>query len=136
MLGLLKLTEVFEKHIKDRTKVVYRLLILDSYRSYSTPEFNLFCAEHSIITLCILLHSLYLLQPLDVSCFPILKRLYNRQIENYMRARLNHIDKPDFLIAYIIARKESILIDTIKNRFAAIVIMLYDPEQVLSKLNT
>ena len=80
-LGLTWLTEVFEKHIKDHTKGVYRLLILDSYRSHSTTEFDLFCVEHSIITLCISPHSLYLLQLLDVSCFTVLKRSYRRQIE-------------------------------------------------------
>ena len=51
-LGLTWLTDVFEKHTKDRTKGVYRLLVLDGHGSHSTPEFDLFCKEHSIITLC------------------------------------------------------------------------------------
>lgn len=135
-LGLLWLTNVFEKHTKDRTKGVYRLLILDGHGSHSTPEFDMFCAEHSIITLCMPPHSSHLLQPLDVSCFAALKRSYGKQIENYMRAGLNHIDKPDFLAAYIIARRESITTDTIRNGFAGTGIAPYDPERVLSKLNT
>ncbi len=49
-LGLAWLTKVFEKHIKERIKGIYQLLIRNSYRSHLTPEFDLFCSEHSIIT--------------------------------------------------------------------------------------
>ena len=135
-LGLIWLTDVFQKHTKDRTKGVYRLLILDGHGSHSTPEFDLFCSEHSIITLCMPPHSSHLLQPLDVSCFAVLKRAYGRQIEEYMRVGVNHIDKPDFLTAYITARKESMVIDTVRNGFAATGLVPYDPERVLSKLHT
>jgi hypothetical protein len=99
-LGLLWLTNVFEKHTKHRTRGVYRLFILDGHGSHATPEFDLFCTEHNIITLCMPPHSSHLLQPLDVSCFATLKRSYGRQIELLMRDGVNHIDKPDFLTAY------------------------------------
>jgi hypothetical protein len=135
-LSLIWLTDVFEKHTKDRTKGVYRLLILDGHGSHSTPEFDLFCSEHSIITLCMPLHSSHLLQPLDVSCFAVLKRSYRRQIEEYMRARLAHIDEPDFLIAYASARNESMAVNTVRNGFAATGLVPFDPERVLFKLNT
>jgi hypothetical protein len=102
-LGL-KWLKVFEKHTAHRTKGVYRLLILDGHGSHGTPEFDLFCKEHLIITLCIPLHSSYLLQPLDVSCFAVLKRLYGHQIEAYIRNGVNHIDKPDFLRAFYTTR--------------------------------
>jgi hypothetical protein len=68
-LGLIWLADVFEKYIKDRIKGIYRLLILDGHGSYSTPEFDLFCKDYNIITLCMPPHSSHLLQPLDVSCF-------------------------------------------------------------------
>ena len=68
-LGLIWLQNVFEKHTAHCTKGNYRLLILDGHGSHITPEFDLFCKEHSIITLCMLLHSLHLLQLLNVSCF-------------------------------------------------------------------
>ena len=53
-----------------------------------------------------------------------------------MRVGVNHIDKLDFLIAYLSARKESMTINTVRNGFAATGLVLYDPERVLSKLNT
>ena len=101
-----------------------------------TPEFDLFCKEHLIITLCMPPHSSYLLQPLDVGCFAVLKRSYRRQIEGYMRNGVNHIDKEDFLTAYHITHIESMSLANIQSSFAAIGLTLYNPERVLSKLYT
>jgi hypothetical protein len=83
-----------------------------------------------------LLHSLHLLQPLDVSCFVVLKRLYGRQIEGLMRNGVNHIDKQDFLEAYYNVHKETMNQANISSSFAATRVLLYDPERVLAKLNT
>jgi hypothetical protein len=135
-LGLTWLKNVFEKHTAYRTKGVYRLLILDGHGSHLTPEFDLFCQEHLIITLCMPPHSSYLLQPLDVSCFAVLKRSYGRQIEAYVRSRVNHIDKPDFLQAFYTARTEAMSKANIQSGFAATGLVLHDPERVLSKLYT
>lgn len=135
-LGLIWLADVFEKHTKDRTKGVYRLLILDGHGSYSTPEFDLFCKDHNIITLCMPPYSSHLLQPLDVSCFAGLKRLYGRQVEDLMRAGVSHINKSDFLPAYFTARIEALTPNTVRSGFAATGLVPYEPERVLSKLNT
>jgi hypothetical protein len=135
-LGLTWLENVFEKHTASRTKGVYRLLILDGHGSHLTPEFDLFCKEHSIITLCMPPHSSHLLQPLDVGCFAVLKQSYGRQIEGYMRNRVNHINKPDFLHAFHTARTEAITLANIQSSFAATGLVPYDPERVLLKLHT
>ena len=135
-MGVAWLTEVFEKHIKDRTRGVYRLLILDGHGSHTSPEFDLFCSEHIIITLCMPPHSSHLLQPLDVSCYAVLKQSYGRQVEEYMRVGVNHIDKPDFLMAYVSARREAIIPDIICSGFAATGLVPYNPDRVLAKLNT
>ena len=136
ILGLTWLKEVFEKHSVYRTRGVYRLLILDGHGSHLTPEFDLFCAEHSIITLCMPPHSSHLLQPCDVSFLVVLKRLYGQQIQGYMRRGTHHIDKQDFLQAYYFARTEAASIANIQSSFAAAGLVLYDPERVLSKLHT
>jgi hypothetical protein len=81
-------------------------------------------------------HSSHLLQLLDVSCFAVLKRLYGRQIKEYIWMGVSHINKLDFLIAYLTAHKESMTINTIRNGFAAIGLVPYDPKWVLLKLNT
>ena len=69
---------MFYPYIKDYIKSIYRLLILNRYGSHVTPKFDLFYKDYYIITLYILLHSLYLLQPLNVSCFAVLKCLYKQ----------------------------------------------------------
>ena len=81
-------------------------------------------------------HSSHLLQPLDISCFAVLKRSYGRQVENLMRDGVNHIDKSDFLTAYTTARKESLTSEIVRSGFAATGLVPYDPERVLSKLHT
>ena len=81
-------------------------------------------------------HSSHLLQPLDISCFTTLKRTYGRQIEQLIRDRVNHIDKPDFLIAYNIARTEAITPNIARSGFAATRLVPFDPDRVLLKLNT
>jgi hypothetical protein len=134
-LGLTWLENVFEKHTIHRTKGVYRLLILDGHGSHVTPEFDLFCKEHSIITLCMPPHSSHLLQPLDVGCFAVLKQSYGRQIEGFIRNGVNHIDKPDFLRAYYSAHTEALSLGNIQSSFAATGLVPYDPERVLSKLH-
>jgi hypothetical protein len=75
-LGLAWLKEVFDKHTKSRTIGRYRLLMMDGHGSHVTAEFDQYCFDNSIILLCMLPHSTYILQPLDVVCFFVLKRAY------------------------------------------------------------
>jgi hypothetical protein len=81
-------------------------------------------------------YSSHLLQPLNVSCFAVLKRSYRRQIKDLMRVGVSHIDKSDFLLAYLTARTEALTPNTIRSGFAATGLVPYDPKYVLSKLNT
>jgi len=53
-----------------------------------------------------------------------------------MRVGVNYINKSDFLLAYLTARTESLTSNTICSGFAATGLVPYDPERVLSKLNT
>src|SRR5580700_11897298 len=53
-----------------------------------------------------------------------------------MRNRVNHINKQDFLEAYCTARTETINQSNIHSSFTATGVVPYDPERVLSKLNT
>ena len=115
---------------------MYRLLILDGYSSYLTPEFDLFCQEHSIITLCMPPHSSHLLQPCDVGCFAVLRRRYGQQIESYIQNRVNYIDKHDFLKAYFITRTQSMSIANIQSGFTATGLVPHNPERMLLKLRT
>ena len=90
----------FEKHTKPRTISGYRLLVLDGHESHHSDEFEEYCKEHNIVTLCMPAHSSHILQPLNVGCFSPLKKAYGRQIEDMMRAHISHITKDDFFPAF------------------------------------
>ena len=79
--------------------------------------------------------SSHLLQPLDVGCFSVLKRLYGRQIEQHMRCGINHIDNPDFLTSYLQARTGTYTESNIRSWFRATGLVPYDPIRVLSQFH-
>jgi hypothetical protein len=51
----------FNQHTAARTAGVYRLLVLDGHSSHATPEFDQYCADNKIITLCMPPHTSHLL---------------------------------------------------------------------------
>jgi DDE superfamily endonuclease len=107
----------FDQHTKQRTIGVYRLLILDGHDSHESLQFQDFCKENNIITLCMPPQSSHLLQPLDVGCFAPLKRAYGRQIEDLSRNYINHITKLEFLPAFKAAFNTSFLKENIQGGF-------------------
>jgi hypothetical protein len=134
-LGLTWLTDVFDKHTKACTVGKYRLLILDGHNSHATPEFDLYCSNHSIIILCMPAHSSHLLQPLDVGCFSVLKRSYGQYVEQLMRLGIQHIGKQEFLRLYQQARTEALHSSNIQSGFAATGLVPYNPDCFLSRLH-
>ena len=124
----------FNKYTESCTTGVYRLLILDGYGSHGTPEFDQYCTENRIISLCMLAHTSHLLQPLDVSCFSPLKTAYGHEVGELARQGVFHIDKDEFLDIY---PRIHILIfseQNIKSGFRATGLVPYNPERVLSSL--
>jgi hypothetical protein len=134
-LGLTWLKDTFNKHTQNRTVRKYRLLILDGHGSHVTAEFNQYCSQNSIIVLCMPPHSSHLLQPLDVSCFSVLKRSYGKAVEGYMRMGINHINKDDFTVLYQQARTTSFTPTTVLSGFRATRLVPFDLDQVLSRLD-
>ena len=53
-----------------------------------------------------------------------------------MRVGVSYINKSDFLLAYFTARTEALTLNTIRSRFETTGLVPYDPEYILSKLNT
>jgi hypothetical protein len=99
-------------------------------------EFDQYCLDHNIIVLYMPAHSSYLLQPLDVGCFSVLKRSYGRLVEQQTRLGIDHIDKQEFLRLYQQARPEALYKNNIQSGFRATGINPYDPDQVLTVLHT
>jgi hypothetical protein len=126
------LQKVFIPATTSHTTSRYQLLILDGHGSHLTPQFDQICTKNYIIPLCMPAHSLYLLQPLDISCFSPLKRAYGHLIEDKMQLGFNHINKLDFLKAYPQARTVIFSLDNIKSGFSATRLIPLNPDQVLS----
>ena len=109
----------FNTHTKDRTIGTYRLLILDGHESHCSVQFDQYCKENNIITLCMPPHSSHILQPLDVGCFSPLKRSYGKEIEKLVRLRIHHITKLEFLPAFHEAFKNAFTAQNIQSGFRA-----------------
>jgi hypothetical protein len=107
----------FEQFTFPRKLGVYRLLVLDGHESHHSDEFEEYCKEHNIITLCMPPHSSHILQPLDVGCFGPLKKSYRRQIEHLMRQQCTHITKEDFIPAFRAAFQDSLTENNSKGGF-------------------
>jgi hypothetical protein len=124
----------FDKYTATRKTSAFRLLILDGHESHHSTEFELYCKENDIITLCMPPHSSHLLQPLDVGCFSPLKKAYGSQIEELMRNGQTHITKDDFFPAFRAAFKRAITAENIKGGFRGAGIIPMNPEQVITQL--
>jgi hypothetical protein len=79
-------------------------------------------------------YSSHLLQPLDVGCFPPLKTIYGRKVQEKMLAGIHHIDKQEFLPIYLEARRQALLPSNIRSGFMATGLFPLDPNKVLSRL--
>jgi hypothetical protein len=125
----------FNEHTINRSVGTYRLLIIDGHESHHSADFEAYCKENNIITLCIPPHSSHLLQPLDVGCFGPLKKAYSREIEHLIRRRIGHIDKATFFSAFYAAHQAAITERNIKGGFRGAGLAPFDPENVISKLD-
>jgi hypothetical protein len=108
------------------------MLILDGHESHHSTEFELYCQQNNIITLCMPPHSSHKLQPLDVGCFEPLKQTYGRQIEHLMRMHITHVSKLEFLCAFREAFFASMTEKNIRSGFAGAGLVPYDPESITS----
>jgi hypothetical protein len=134
-IGLRWLQKIFIPYTNSRIRGRFRLLILDGHGSHLTPQFDRICTENDIIPVCMPSHSSHLLQPLDVGCFAVLKRVYGSFVSDLARTGYNHIDKLDFLADYPRARVEAFQPNIIQSSFAATGIIPVNADRVLSKLN-
>ena len=125
----------FEKHTRSRKVGGYRLLILDGHESHHSLEFELYCRNNNIVTLCMPAHASHLLQPLDIGCFGPLKRAYGREIEDLIRARVTHITKADFFPAFKTAFQTAFTEQNINAGFRGAGLAPLDPNSVISKLD-
>ena len=86
---------------------------MDNYNNYYLYEFEYYCKENNIVILCMFLYLSYLFQSFDIGCFNVLKRSYNKVVENFIQSHINYIIKPDFfayfyIVFFVIFDKENV----------------------------
>jgi hypothetical protein len=79
-------------------------------------------------------HASYILQPLDVGCFALLKQAYKTEINVLANSHINYIDKRTFLATFLAVYDKAILKSNILLSFRATGLVPLDLEVVLSKL--
>jgi hypothetical protein len=125
----------FDRCTTDRSVGSYRLLILDSHESHHSADFEVYCEENNIITLCMPPHSSHLLQPLDIGCFGPLKKAYSREIEHLIRRPITLISKTEFFPAFYAAYQATMKEKNIKGGVRGAGLVPLDPESVILKLD-
>ncbi|KAK7570464.1 hypothetical protein V3481_019323 [Fusarium oxysporum f. sp. vasinfectum] len=125
----------FDRSTAKRSVGLYRLLILDGHESHHSVDFERYCQDHKIITLCMPAHASHLLQPLDIGCFSVLKNAYGQEIEHLIRCSITHISKTEFFPAFYAAFQVTFTESNIQGAFRGAGIYPLDPETVISKLD-
>ena len=82
-----------------------------------------------------LAYALYLLQPLDIGCFLLLKRAYGTKINGFVRNYINYINKLSFLVAFKAAFDRAFTKANIYISFWGAGLVPFNLEAVLLKLN-
>ena len=124
----------FDRHTRACTIGSHHLLLIDGHESHCSLEFQRFCEEAKIITLC-MPHSSHLLQPLDVGCFGPLKRAYGGEIAGMACNTVTHITKSDFLAAFQKAYSKAITPENVRGSFRGAGLIPFNPEAVISRFN-
>ena len=79
-------------------------------------------------------HLLYILQPLNVGCFTLLKQAYKKELRGLADSYIYYINKKAFLATIRLVFDKAFLRDNIVLSFRATSLVLYNLEVVLSKL--
>jgi hypothetical protein len=111
------------------------LLVLDGHESHNSVAFQEYCTEHKIKVLCLPPYSSHLTQPADIGLFQPLKKAYGHQVDNFIKSNITYIDKASFLVGFQRAFKEAIISKNAKAGFRSAGLVLFDPEEVISRMD-
>jgi hypothetical protein len=110
-------------------------LSYDGHESHVSDAFEKYCQDNNIITLCIPSHSSHITQSFDVGCFSVMKRMYGREIEDFIKAVVTHITKLEFFYAFKAAYERIMTSENVRAGFRGAGLAPFDPQAVISKLD-
>ncbi len=111
------------------------MIVLNDHESHLSIRFEEFCKKKNIITLCFFAHFFHFTQSLNVDCFNVLKRSYDKELKNFIKAHINHIIKTEYFLVFKVAHFNIMTIKNIKTDFRDIDLVSYDFQVVLFKLD-
>ena len=82
-----------------------RLLLYDRHDSHISAELVRYSIDHDILILLLILHSSYLMQPLDVAVFGPLKHAMSAQLDPIFSTGVHTVHKVEWIESYVEARK-------------------------------
>ena len=136
VLSLDWIENIFNLYTKDIAEKDWRMLILDGHYSHVTIEFMEYCEEHQIALYCLPLHSMHILQPLDVGLFGPLQHYYGKAVDDSVWRGIHGIHKGTFLPLYLQARQATYVSPNIITVFATCGLFPLNSRVVLNKLQT
>ncbi len=102
------------------------MVVLNGYKNHFSVQFEKFYKKKNIIIFYFFTHSSYLIQSFDVGCFNVLKQLYSRQFEVFIKVYINYIIKTEFFIVFKAVYLVTITVNNIQRGFRGVGLMLYD----------
>ena len=113
----------------------YYILILNSYSSYVSIDFLQVCKQNKVKPIFLPTHSSHVLQPLNLSCFSLVKSKYYQLIINLLALNnLALIKKACFITAYHHAREEGLIERVIQSGWRVSRISPQDPNKAINLL--
>nr|ABG26270.1 transposase [Ophiostoma ulmi] len=93
-----------------------RLLVLDGHGSHDSDEFMKLCFENNIYLLFLPAHASYVLQPLDLTVFSLLKGYFRKEMEKVSTDDASVVcNKRTFIKSYSIARTAALTSQNIRS---------------------
>lgn len=98
-------------------------------------NFDDYCKDNDIITLCMPSHSSYRLQSLNLISFSVLKRLYSVFVEDLMCRHQTYVAKKDFLAEFLKTFTDAFTEQNIRSDFKTAELVSLDANRVISALD-
>ena len=125
-LGIEYMKQHFEPHtrrilvVDEKEVVATRLLIVDGHASHLNYRMLSWALDKDIHIICLPSKSTHILQPLDVGCFGLLQRRYERNLQDWIIAHpLGLVNKVVFLEILYKTREEVYTIDIVRSAWRA-----------------
>jgi hypothetical protein len=127
---------VFDRHIKEKAKRDWRLLIVDGHSSHVNLEFLEACKRLRIVVLILPPHSTHRLQPLDVGLFLPLSNYYSLELDRLMHISdgITRLTKRNFWNIFKKSWNQAFTEKNIKSAFAKTGINPQDAELIMAQI--